>query len=190
MSKYKFKIASVEDAGMVKELINQMYGFNYEVRDNLAIAHAINNKTEIYLLALSDDRVIGFSGASLKNDYYSDIITEDVAVIDYIYTEESSRGLNVSFELISKLFKLLVNLGVKQAIMQVQTFNKQRFFHYALSDKKIIKSTSMEGKNGSYYDQILLIEDLKMAADISKRELMLKVRKYINEDNSNIKNTY
>lgn len=182
MNNFKFKIATNQDVQIIKDLINQMYGIEYEVRDNTKIAQAIDKKTEIYILAYVNDKCIGFSGASLNNDYYADIITPDIAVIDYIYTDENARNLSVSFELISQLLKELVNLGVKQAIMQVQTFNKQRFFHYAMSDKNIIKSTTLEKNGQNYDDQILLIEDLNKVANISIRELMLKAHKYSIED--------
>lgn len=178
MNNFNFKIATNQDVQTVKYLINQMYGIEYEIRDNIKIAEAIDKKTEIYILAYVDDKCIGFSGASLNNDYYADIITPNIAVIDYIYIDENARNLTVSFELISKLLKELVNMGVKQAIMQVQTFNKQRFFHYALSDKNIIKSTILEKDGKTYNDQILLIEDLNKVADMSIRELMLKTYEY------------
>ena len=182
MNNFNFKIATNQDVQTIKDLINQMYGIEYEIRDNIKIAEAIDKKTEIYILAYVNDKCIGFSGASLNNDYYADIITPDIAVIDYIYTDENARNLTVSFELISKLLKELVNMGVKQAIMQVQTFNKQRFFHYALSDKNIIKSTILERNGQTYDDQILLIEDLIKVADMSVRELMLKAHKYSVEE--------
>lgn len=182
MNNFTYKRANQEDAQIIKNLINQMYGVEYEERDNKKIAKAIANKTEIYILAYSEDKCVGFSGASLNNDYYADIITQDIAVIDYIYTLENSRNISVSYELISQILKALVNQGVKQAIMQVQTFNKQRFFHYALSNKNIIKSTTFEKNGQSYDDQILLIEDLNKVANISLRELMQKALKYSIED--------
>lgn len=178
----KFRLATKQDAQIVKDLINKMYGIEYEIRDKDKIADAIDSKTEIYVLAYSDDKCIGVSGASLNNDYYKDIITPDIAVIDYIYILEDARNLSVSFELISKLLKELVTMGVGKAIMQVQTFNKQRFFHYALSNKNIIKSTTGERNGQSYEDQILLIEDLNTVANISIRELMIKAHKYTIED--------
>ena len=178
---FKFKKATEKDVQIVKNLINEMYGVEYEVRDNSKIAEAIDNKTEIYILAYCNNKIIGFSGASLNNDYYADIISADVAVIDYIYVLENLRNLTVSFELISQLLKELVSMGVKQAIMQVQTFNKQRFFHYALSDKNIIKSSTLERNGQIYDDQILLIEDLKQVSNISIKELMAKAYKYSNE---------
>ena len=98
----------------------------------------------------------------MNNDYYSDIITPDVAVIDYIYTYKNYRNINISFKLISKLLNELVNINVNQAIMQVQTYNKQRFFHYALSDKNILKSSTIEANGKKYEDQILLIQDLNI----------------------------
>ena len=33
MSKYDYKIASNKDAQIIKDLINQMYGVEYEIRD-------------------------------------------------------------------------------------------------------------------------------------------------------------
>jgi len=181
MRKYDYKIASNKDAQIIKDLINQMYGVEYEIRNIAKIAKAIDNKTEIYILAYADDKCIGFSGASLNNDYYANIIAPDVAVIDYIYTKEDSRNVNASFELISKLLQELVNMEVKQAIMQVQTFNKQRFFHYALSDKNIIKSTTLKRNGQTYNDEILLIKDLKKVSNITARDLMVKAYKYSKE---------
>ena len=179
----KFRLATSKDCDVIKQMVNKMYGIEYEVRDNLDIAGAIKNKTEIYVLAYDNDKCIGFSGASLNNDYYKDIITPDIAVIDYIYTLEDSRDVSVSFELISGLLKQLVDMGVKQAIMQVQTFNKQRFFHYALSDKNIIKANTLERNGQSYDDQILLIEDLNKVANMTIRQLMIKAHKYTIEEN-------
>lgn len=172
-----FKLATNTDCEIVKDMINKMYGIEYEVRENSQIAKAIDNKTEVYVLAYDEGKCIGFSGASLNNDYYADIITPDIAVIDYIYTLEA-KDISVSAELIFRLLAELVNMGVTKAIMQVQTYNKQRFFHYALSDKNIIKSTTEERNGQPYDDQILLIEDLKKASNMSVRELMIKAYNY------------
>ena len=110
----------------------------------------------------------------MNNDYYKDIITPDIAVIDYIYIDETLADFNVSFNLISSLLKRLVEIGVKSAILQVQTSNKQRFFHYALSDKNIIKTEPIE-QHGKYFeDQILLIRDLKEVSALSMKDIMKK----------------
>lgn len=82
---YMFKIAEAEDSEIIKELINKMYGTTYETRENEEISKAIKDKNEIYMLAYDGDCCMGFSGASLNNDYYADVITPDIAVIDYIY---------------------------------------------------------------------------------------------------------
>ena len=182
MSKSKLKLATAKDAETVKDLINKMYRSEYEIRDIEKISQAIEEKTEIYILAYKDDACFGFSGASINNDYYKDIISPDIAVIDYIYTCENSRDVIASFELISELLKTLAKMGVKQAIMQVQTYNKQRFFHYALSNKNIIKTTPIEANGKMYEDQILLIEDVNEVSKISIRELMKIAHKYSVED--------
>lgn len=173
-----YKIATGEDAELIKNLINEMYGIEYEKREIKSIATAIENKTEIYLLAYLDNKCVGFSGASLNNDYYAEIITPDIAVLDYIY----SKTFQVSFGLISNLLNSLVNLGVKSAIIQVQTYNDQRFFHYALSDKNIIKSSPIESKGKIYEDQILKVENLNKVAKMSFRELMKKAHNYSIEE--------
>ena len=172
-----FRLATNTDCEIVKDMINKMYGIEYEVRENSNIAKAINNKTEVYILSYDEGKCVGFSGASLNNDYYADIITPDIAVIDYIYTLEA-KNISVSEELIFRLLAALVNMGVTKAIMQVQTYNKQRFFHYALSDKNIIKSTRLERNEQTYDDEILLIEDLKKVSNMSIKELMIKAYKY------------
>ena len=120
----------------------------------------------------------------LNNDYYADIITPDIAVLDYIY----SKNVNASFKLISTLIKELVKIGVNSAIIQVQTFNKQRFFHYALSDKNIIKTSPVEYKGKMYEDQILKIENLSKVSNISFRELIKKAHNYNSEEKTNKKN--
>lgn len=173
-----YKLATNQDSQLVKDIINQMYGSEYEKRENKDIGKAIDDKKEIYILAYENGKCIGFSGASLNNDCYSDIITPDVAVIDYIFVSKDARDISVSFSLISNIIEILIIMNVKQAIMQVQTYNKQRFFHYALSDKKIIKSTTIEIKGQVYEDQILLIEDLSKIKNMSIRDLMIKAHKY------------
>lgn len=179
---YEFKVATSQDVQTIKDIINEMYRSEYEKRDNSKIAKAIEDELEIYILAYKDNKCIGFSGASLNNDYYSDIITPDIAVIDYIYVLKNSRDIYISFQLISLLLKKLISIGVKQAIIQVQTYNKQRFFHYALSDKNIIKSKKIEISGKQYEDQILFIEDLTKVANFTARELMEKAHKYFTED--------
>lgn len=178
-----YKFATSSDAQIVKKLINEMYGIEYEVRDIEKIAEAIDNKTEIYLLAYRDNQIIGFSGASLNNDYYADVISRDVAVVDYIYIDKKSGDVGISFQLIKLLLKELVQMGVRKAIMQVQTYNKQRFFHYALSDKNIIQTSTIESNGKTFEDQILLIEDLKRVSNLSLKDLMLKAYKYKQEEN-------
>ena len=63
---FKFRIATNQDVQTVKALINQMYGIEYEIRDNTKIAEAIDNKTEIYILAYCDNKIIGFYNKLLK----------------------------------------------------------------------------------------------------------------------------
>lgn len=184
---YMFKIAEAEDSEIIKELINKMYGTTYETRENEEISKAIKDKNEIYMLAYDGDCCMGFSGASLNNDYYADVITPDIAVIDYIYTLEDKRNIVVSFELIVRLVNKLLENGTKKAIMQVQTYNKQRFFHYALSDKNIIKTTPIEKDGEIYEDQILLINDLNKIANTTLKTLMLKARTFLKTEAESIK---
>jgi len=42
MNNFTYKRANQEDAQTIKNLINQMYGVEYEVRDNKKIAKAID----------------------------------------------------------------------------------------------------------------------------------------------------
>ena len=178
MKNLKIKIATNKDVKTIKNIINQMYGYEYEGRTENLIAHAIDNNKEIYVLAYKEKSCIGFAGASLNISYYADIITPDIAVIDYIYVDENCRSITLAFDIISKLFKTLLTLRIKQAIMQVQTYNKQRFFHYALSDKNIIKTTPIENKDQIYEDQILLIEDLEKTFNMTFREIIHKAHNY------------
>lgn len=129
----------------------------------------------------------GIFGGVAKNDYYADVITPDIAVIDYIYTLEDKRNIAVSFELIVRLVNKLLENGTKKAIMQVQTYNKQRFFHYALSDKNIIKTTPIEKDGEIYEDQILLIDDLDKIANMTLKTLMLKARTFLKTEAESIK---
>lgn len=181
MEKINFILAQPSEAKVIKELVNEMYGIAYETRSEEEIALAIESKNEIYILAKTSE-VVGFCGASLNNTYYSDIITPDIAVIDYIYIKKQNRGFTLAYKLLTSLVNCLVEQGTKKAIMQVQTFNKQRFFHYALSDKNIIKNTLVENGNKSYFDQILLIENLNSLQHLTMKELMEKVIKYTKEE--------
>lgn len=179
-----FKVAAQTDAALLKNFINEMYATDYEVRPIEKIAQAICNKTEIYILAFDNDECIGFSGASLNNDYYADIVANDVAVVDYIFVKKSRRNISVAYGLISLLLKQLVKMGVMQAIMQVQTFNKQRYFHYALSNKNIIKTATLQSNGKTYQDQILLIDDLKATSNISIKDIITKAIHFKKQDDA------
>ena len=179
MKNIVIKTATEKDSSIIKELINKMYGIEYETRHSQELADAIKNNLEFYTLAIINNKVIGFAGAS-KNKEYLDLLPNTAAVIDYIYVEEDKRDLVTSYNLIKSLFKQLIDNGYSQAILQVQNFNKQRFLHYALSDKKIIKSFPNTYKAG-YEDQILLIENLNKVSNLSFAQLLFKCKKYIEE---------
>ena len=102
-------------------------------------------------------------------------------MIDYFYVKRSSRGLKIAYDLIKKLLLNLIELGIDKAIMQLQTYNPQRFLHYALSDKNIISSTKCQQKEEFYEDQILLIKDLKIVCNMSYSEFIRKAQKYLKE---------
>ena len=76
------------------------------------------------------------------------------------------------------VFNKLIKLGINSAHLQVQTYNKQRFLHYALSDKNIIKEEDVEWKGVIYKDQILLIENLQSVVNLSLKELIKKAHLY------------
>ena len=78
------------------------------------------------------------------------------------------------------IIKQLVSLNINEAVMQVQTFNKQRYLHYALSDKNIINSEVCKRKGDEYEDQILLIKDLKSVQTLTLKQLMQKIVNYKN----------
>ena len=75
-------------------------------------------------------------------------------------------------------------MGVMQAIMQVQTFNKQRYFHYALSNKNIIKTATLQSNGKTYQDQILLIDDLKATSNISIKDIITKAIHFKKQDDA------
>ena len=179
MEKLEIKIATEQNASAIKNIINKMYGIEYETRSIDKISQAIKNNLEFFALAYLGNQIIGFAGAS-KNKDYLDVAPNTVAVIDYIYIEESNRDLITAYHLIKFLFKQLIDNGYTQALLQVQTFNKQRFLHYALSDKNIIKEFPCSYREG-YNDQILLINDLKSVYNISFKELLNKCSNYIKE---------
>ena len=179
MKSIVIKTATEKNSSVIKELINKMYGIEYETRHSKELANAIKNNLEFYTLAIINNKVIGFAGAS-KNKEYLDVAPDSVCVLDYIYIEESQRDLITSYNLIKNLLKQLLDAGFSQAIIQVQTFNKQRFLHYALSDKNIIKSFPNTYKQG-YEDQILLIEDLNNVYNLTFKELLDKCKNYIEE---------
>ncbi|MBQ3048294.1 MAG: hypothetical protein IJD48_04720, partial [Clostridia bacterium] len=87
MEKLEIKIATEQNASVIKSIINKMYGIEYEKRSLDKISEAIKNKLEFFTLAYLDNQIIGFAGAS-KNKDYLDVAPNSVAVIDYIYIEE------------------------------------------------------------------------------------------------------
>lgn len=181
MSQTKIIVATKKDAVHIKQMINQMYGFEYETRTPDEIAQAIEKCHQVYVLAKQGDDIIGFAGATTNSTEYQKITTQTQTVIEYIYTIPSCRNFFVAFFLTQKLIEYLVQLQQTCAIMQVQTFNKQRFFHYALCDNNIINSTSCKTQSGKcYQDQILLINDLKSVIQQTPKQFMKKVQKHKN----------
>lgn len=165
--------ATSKDSALVKMLINEMYGIEYEMRSDDEIGERIENNDEIYLLSFIDDECIGFAGATKNYQEYKDKYGYGT-VIDYIYVKQQFRGVQTAYEMIKLLIELLIQQGFEKAIMQVQTFNKQRFFHYALSDKNIIHSEKCERNDTQYEDQILLIKDLQKVKNLTLKELIAK----------------
>ena len=171
------KVATKEDACDIKNLINEMYKSEYEKRQICEIELAIRNKDEIYTLAYDGDNIIGFAGATTDSKEYLNVTNEVTTVIEYIYVKENYRGLIVAFNLLKTLISELLNNQISSALMQVQTYNKQRFLHYALCDKNIIKSMQCEWEP-EYEDQILLIKDLGSIVNITLKDFIRKVEKY------------
>ncbi|MBO5954413.1 MAG: GNAT family N-acetyltransferase [Clostridia bacterium] len=178
MKDLQIKIAIAENAELVKSLINEMYGIEYEQRSNNDFAEVINNKEQIFVLASLNDKIIGLAGATTNSKEYLDITKDVRTVIEYVYVKENHRGFVVAFELVKALIEELINNNINSALMQVQTFNKQRFLHYSLSDKNIIKSTYCQNYGKKYYDEILLIKDLKEISKISLKEFLVKTHEY------------
>ena len=181
MKDLQIKIATTEDAKLVKNLINEMYGIEYEKRSNEDFSRVIKNKEQIFVVATLSNEIIGFAGASTNSEEYLNVIKDVRAVIEYVYVKVDHRGFVEAFELMKALIKELLNNNINSALMQVQTYNKQRFLHYALSDKNIIKSTCCENYGKKYYDEILLIEDLNKVLKTNIKEFLLKTHKYIKD---------
>lgn len=177
--KVKIKRAKPQDSSIVRSLINEMYGFEYEVRSEQEIANSIKSADEIYILSYLDDVCIGFAGATVNHEEYKQKYGYG-SVIDYIYVKEKFRGAQTAYNLIMGIIKQLVSLNINEAVMQVQTFNKQRYLHYALSDKNIINSEVCKRKGDEYEDQILLIKDLKSVQTLTLKQLMQKIVNYKN----------
>ena len=172
MRNLSVRTATSKDSKIIKDMVNEMYGIEYEKRDLQVIEAAILSNRELYILAYIDSFCVGFAGATLKDNN---------AILDYIYVKDDYRGLAVAYEMLMKIVEEIIDAGINSAILQVQTFNKQKFFHYAISDKNIIETKKCERKNEEYEDQILKIQDLRKLKDITFKELMNKVLKYKNE---------
>lgn len=179
-----YKLATKEDAALVKSMTNAMYRSNYETREEAEIGQAIDSGTEIYVLANRVEKCVGFCGAAFNDKEYEELITPETAIIEKIFVDIHEKEIITAYKLINLLLNELVKRNVEKAIMQVQTFNKQRFFHYALSNKKILKSTTCTAQNRTYQDEILLIENIKAAADMSATELIRKAHFYLLQEKS------
>ena len=86
MSQTKIIVATKKDAVHIKQMINQMYGFEYETRTPDEIAQAIEKCHQVYVLAKQGDDIIGFAGATTNSTEYQKITTQTQTVIEYIYT--------------------------------------------------------------------------------------------------------
>lgn len=173
----KIRLATHLDAEIVKNLINEMYGSNYETRSLDEIKKCINNKSEIYSLIELNGKFIGFCGVFISQ-------TEEIkASIEYIYLPQKSRNLITAYKCLTFTIQKLIERGIKSAKLQVQTYNKQRFLHYAITDKTILSAQELETSKGEkYIDQILLIKDLSELVNLPFTKLLKKVKYYKNLD--------
>ena len=169
-------VSTHNDSKKIKDLINKMYGFEYEIRSYEEIEKSIYDKNETYVVARNEGEIIGFAGAKLNSDEYEKY-TDEKCVIEYIYVLPSKRNLLVAYELMKKLIDELLKLGKTSAIMQVQTHNKQRFFHYALSNKNIIHCQKFGNTN--FDDQILKIDNLERLSKLNFNKFLLMVKEQI-----------
>ena len=68
MKDLQIKIATTEDAELVKNLINEMYGIEYEKRSNEDFSRVIKNKEQIFVVATLSNEIVGFAGASTNSE--------------------------------------------------------------------------------------------------------------------------
>ena len=165
----KIKIAEEKDTEIIKAIINEMYGFEYEKRELQDIQLRIKDRSEIYVLGFDKGECVGFAGCSFK---------DKEVTIDYIYMKKEFRNFFNAYEILISLFKEINKEGMNQAYLQVQTYNKQRFLHYAIAAKTIVKEEDIESRGKIYKDQILIIKDIKKLIDMPIRELLNKVKQY------------
>ena len=179
MNSFEVTIVKPSEANIIKQMINQMYGFEYEVRSVSVMEQVIEQKKQVFVIAKQGENIVGFAGATTNSDEYKQITTKTQTVIEYIYTIPTHRNFYIAFELAKKLLQTLAEWQKTCAIMQVQTFNKQRFFHYALSDKNIIAETTCTTSAGKqYFDQVLLVEDITKVLAQTCKQFIQKVGLY------------
>ena len=107
---------------------------------------------------------------------------KSVASLDYIYINEDNRNLITAYKCLMLVVNELIKDRIESAEMIVQTFNKQRFLHYALSDKNIIAETKRQHKGETIKDQTLLIQNLKNLAELTFNDLVKKTHQYALDD--------
>lgn len=182
-SEIEIKVATNKDSEAIKNLINEMYGFEYETRTNEELSKPIESKDQVFVLVYVENKLIGFAGATTNSEEYLEFSDQTKTVIEYIYVKEDNRDFLCAYKLMKTLLKELTKQGINKAIMQVQTFNKERFLHYALSDKNIIHSYVAKRNNEEYEEQILLIDDIQNCLELTMREYMKKTLIYAKQDN-------
>lgn len=104
---------------------------------------------------------------------------EDVGNLIGIYVDENSRGGSfIAFDLLKNGLALLRQNGINKAYMNVQTHNKFRFLHYAISDE-VVASETYTRKNGTITtNKLLAINDIAKLQEKPLKDIMRDVRKY------------
>ena len=173
----KIRLATSNDAESIKILINEMYRTSYETRNINEIKKQIDTENEIYSIIEIEGKIAGFCGVFISQ-------TDEVkASIEYIYLTEKRRNLLAAYKCLMFTVKKLINKKITCAKLQVQTYNKQRFLHYAITDKNIIFEQELETSKGEkYFDQILLIKDLSYLLNLPFSTLIKKVQYYKNTE--------
>jgi len=123
------------------------------------------------------ENVIGFIEVLYYNFNMAEIKKKNAGTINQIFVRDGYRDGEASYFLLKKGVQKLLEKGFKNAVLNVDDDNPNRFFHFAMADGNVVDSEMIERTNGDFVYSHKLKVDLNKLNNMSLMDLVKKTAK-------------